>query len=159
MAECETRQAVDGRWYTQEEFREYYKEHAATMWRQARQAQQPLDPRVCDGVGPGASEHTADSDGAVDRGASEHTTDLTKHGGTDLPPSAPSSSLPPAAPKSPPAGLPPASSYLMGMGDIPELKRNCSRSREELHAEARELLNQLAVQPLRAICLATPGTS
>ena len=68
-----TRQAGDGQWYTEEEFREYYQEHAATMWRQARQAQETLDPRVCDGVGPGASEHTADSDGALDRGASEHT--------------------------------------------------------------------------------------
>ena len=46
----------------------------------------------------------------------------------------------------------------MAIGDILELKRNCSRSRKELHAEARELMNQLAVQPLRAICLATPGT-
>ena len=73
MAECETRQAVDGRWYTQEEFRNYYQQHAVTMWRRARQPQRRLEPRICDAVGPGASEHTADSDGALDRGASEHT--------------------------------------------------------------------------------------
>ena len=73
MAECETRQAVDGRWYTQEEFRNYYQQHAVTMWRRARQPQRRLEPRICDAVGPGASEHTADSDGALDRGAAEHT--------------------------------------------------------------------------------------
>ena len=79
MADSATRQAVDGRWYTQEEFQNYYQQHAATMWRKARQPQRTLEPIICDDVGPGASEHTADSDGAVDRGASEHTTDLTKH--------------------------------------------------------------------------------
>ena len=228
LSDVELRQAADGKWYTQEEFREYYKERATIKWRQAGKNGRRFDASVCDDLNRDASEHTADSDrgpnpsehtadsntvvergvleltqyltthggtdpppssappsippspkpplpdppghmtdseNVIDRGASEHTANLTTHGGTDPPPSSAPPSIPPM-PERPPPHLPTSrgapehvimcTGSLMGVDDIPELKRNCHLSRKALHAEARALLNHLAVHRVEGVtCLVT----